>query len=132
MTLSTTLFITGCLIALITLIAIIWSIFVPRKRIWPPKKYINLTPFLIWIPTFTLFGILISLGIMEWGEFYLPTWVRYWIGIPIIILANIAVWYEAGKFGMNDSSVRDYGDTCFNYSPFLRGNMAQRSILRTL
>jgi len=103
MTLSTTLFITGCLIALITLIAIIWSIFVPRKRIWPPKKYTNLTPFLIWIPTFTLFGILISLGIMEWGEFYLPTWVRYWIGIPIIILANIAVWYEAGKFGMEQT-----------------------------
>jgi len=40
---------------------------------------------------------------MEWGEFYLPTWVRYWIGIPIIILANIAVWYEAGKFGMKQT-----------------------------
>lgn len=103
MTTITIIFIFGLFIALLTLTTIIWSIFYPEKRIWPPKKYTYLTPFIVWVPTFTLFGILIFLGVLEWSEFYLPNWVRYWIGVPMIILANIAVWYEAWKFGMKQT-----------------------------
>ena len=100
---ATTIFIFGLLMALITLVTIIWSISHPEKRIWPPKKYTHFTPLLVWVPTFSLFGILILLWILEWWEITLSAWIRYGVGIPIIVLANIAVWYEAWKFGMKQT-----------------------------
>lgn len=51
-------------IAGMTLAAILWSIAFPDRRIWPPKRYTTFTPFLVWVPTFTLFGVLILLGVL--------------------------------------------------------------------
>jgi len=91
--------IVGLGIATITLSVILWSIVFPEKRLWPPKYYTALTPYIIWIPTFTLFGILIILGLLEWNN-ELPTWLRFAIGIPLITVSNIAVWSEVIHFGI--------------------------------
>lgn len=100
MVLSITLLIAGLAISGITLIAIVLSIANPEKRLWPPHHYTRITPMIVWIPTFTLALILICLGILGWGTLPLPTWLRYGIGIPVIVLSNAAVWYEALQFGM--------------------------------
>ena len=49
----------GLGIAAVTLASILWSIAFPARRIWPPKRYTSITPILVWVPTFSLFGILI-------------------------------------------------------------------------
>lgn len=90
----------GLGIAAITLGAIFWSIAFPHRRLWPPKQYTAVTPFLVWVPTFLLFGILIILGLLGWGTLDLPNWLRFGIGIPLILIGNAVVWTEVAQFGI--------------------------------
>jgi len=90
----------GLGVAAMTLAAILWSIAFPARRIWPPKRYTTLTPFLVWIPTFTLFGVLILLGVWGWGDLAIPSWVRFGVGLPLILIGNIVVWMEVSHFGV--------------------------------
>ena len=91
--------IAGC-----TLTAILWSIAMPSRRIWPPQRYRSLTLLLVWGPTFALFGIIVALGVLGWGELEVAGWLRYGVGIPIIVLSNVAVWYEVSHFGIAQTS----------------------------
>ena len=93
----------GLGIALSTLAAVLWSIARPSQRLWPPIKYTPLTPILIWVPTFVLFGVLIALGLLGWGELAFPIWFRFGIGIPLIVIGNIAVWRAVAGFGIQQT-----------------------------
>lgn len=97
------LIVAGLVIATGTLVAILWSIAHPERRLWPPKRYTNATPFLVWVPTFTLFGILIVLGIMSWGSLPIPTRLRFGAGIPLIFVGNVIVWSEVMQFGIDQT-----------------------------
>lgn len=90
----------GLVIATATFAAIFWSIAYPDRRLWPPKRYTMATPILVWVPTFTLFGILIVLGVIEWGSLPIPTWLRFGVGVPLIVAGNVVVWSEAAQFGI--------------------------------
>ena len=90
----------GLGIAAVTLASILWSIAFPARRIWPPKRYTSITPILVWVPTFSLFGILIMLGVLGWGDLAFPTWLRFVVGIPLIVFGNIVVWFEVSHFGV--------------------------------
>lgn len=82
------------------LAAILWSVVVPDRRVWPPRRYTQATPLLVWVPTFTLFGVLIALGVLGWSDVSLPSWLRFGVGVPLIILGNLAVWSEVIEFGL--------------------------------
>ena len=90
----------GLGIAGATLAAIIWSIAFPAQRLWPPLRYTRWTPIVVWVPTFALFGVLLALGVLGWGQIELPQWVRIGLGIPLIVLGNVAVWLEVSRFGI--------------------------------
>ena len=94
------LIILGLGVAAMTLAAIFWSIAFPDRRIWPPKRYTALTPFLVWVPTCTLFGVLILLGVLGWADLAIPSWVRFGVGLPLILIGNIVVWMEVSHFGV--------------------------------
>ena len=94
------LIVVGLVIAAATLAAILWSIAYPKCRLWPPKRYTKATPILVWVPTFTLFGILIALGSMNWGSLPIPTLLRFGVGIPLIVAGNVIVWSEVAQFGI--------------------------------
>lgn len=90
----------GSGIAIGTMAAILWSIAHPEGRLWPPQRYTAATPFLVWVPTFTLFGALVALGVLGWGEVMLPEFLRFGIGLPLIVLGNLGVWVEVIRFGI--------------------------------
>lgn len=94
------LVILGLGVAAMTIAAILWSISVPDRRIWPPIRYTTLTPFLVWVPTFTLFGVLILLGVWGWADLDIPSWLRFGVGLPLILIGNIVVWVEVSHFGV--------------------------------
>lgn len=94
------LIVVGLVIATGTLAAILWSIAYPERGLWPPKRYTKATPVLVWVPTFALFGILIVLGVMNWGSLPIPTWLRFGVGIPLIVAGNVIVWSEVAQFGI--------------------------------
>ncbi len=80
--------------------AMLWSIAYPGRRLWPPKRYTMTTPILVWVQTFALFGILIGLGVMEWGNLPIPNWLRFGVGVPLIGAGNVVVWLEVAQFGV--------------------------------
>lgn len=85
-----------------TLAAILWSIARPDRRIWPPERYDPVwTPIRVWVPTFALAGIIVWLGVVEWGAISLPPWLRWGVGLPLILAANVAVWSEVAQFGVH-------------------------------
>lgn len=90
----------GLGIAAATLASILWSIAVPERRIWPPRRYTAITPVLVWGPTLSLFGILIVLGVSGWGDLAFPVWLRFGVGIPLIVVGNYVVWSEVAHFGI--------------------------------
>ncbi|WP_349540050.1 methyltransferase [Sagittula sp. NFXS13] len=94
------LIILGLGVAAMTLAAILWSIAFPDRRIWPPKRYTTFTLFFVWLPTFTLFGVLILLGVWGWADLDVPGWLRFGVGLPLILIGNIVVWMEVSHFGV--------------------------------
>jgi len=86
--------------AVATLASIFWSIAFPERRIWPPNRYTLITPVLVWVPTFSLFGAPIMLGALGWGDLAFPTWLRFGVGIPLIVIGNVVVWSEVAHFGV--------------------------------
>lgn len=101
---SCVIVIIGLLIAAATLGALVWSIAYPARRIWPPKAYSAWTPIIVWVPTFALSGTLIALGVIGWGQMEMPAWMRYGLGIPIVVLSNIVVWSAVRSFGIAQTS----------------------------
>lgn len=91
----------GLGIAAATFAAIIWSIARPTKRLWPPLRYTVLTPILVWVPTFTLFGVLIALGVLGWGDLSIPLLLRFGLGATLILIGNVVVWSAVAGFGVH-------------------------------
>lgn len=91
----------GLGIAVVTFTAIIWSIAQPSQRLWPPIRYTALTPILVWVPTFTVFGVLIALGFLGWGDLNIPPSVRFGLGVPLVLLGNVVVWSVVAGFGVH-------------------------------
>lgn len=93
----------GLGIAAACLGVIVWSIAWPERRIWPPRSYGPVTPYLVWFPTLALFAIIFTLGVFGWGEIDLPRWLRYGVGGPLLAAGHIAVWFEVARFGLHQT-----------------------------
>lgn len=93
----------GLGISAVTFAAILWSIAFPKSRLWPPQYYTSITPVVVWVPTFSLFGILVILGALGWGELAFPDWIRFGAGIPLIVIGNVVVWSEVAHFGIHQT-----------------------------
>jgi len=81
------------------------------------------------VPTFSLFGILIVLGIWGWGDLAIPNWLRFGGGIPLILLGNVIVWFEVAHFGMPQTggargTLRTTGTYRFSRNPQYMADIA--------
>lgn len=87
--------------------AILWSIFRPGRRLWPPSRFTARTPWIVWGLTGLFFGAVVWTGLAGWGELALPGWLRFGLGAPLVGLANLVVWREALALGLDQTA----GDT---------------------
>ncbi len=87
-------------VSALTLAAIGWSMAHPERSIWPPKSYGSSTPIVVWGVTSILFGTIIALGIIGWGDAKVGWLLRFGLGPLLILLGNLAVWSEVIEFGM--------------------------------
>jgi phosphoribosylglycinamide formyltransferase-1 len=76
--------------------ALLISIFLPKRRIWPPVREGSPRRFFMLI-LFLISGAgVIYLGIAGWGGFIVPGWARIVIGIPAWLAGNIiGLWAMA-------------------------------------
>ena len=94
----------GVGLSVVALAVILWSIAFPSRRIWPPGQSGPIVLMFVWLPTLALFAVLITLGVLDWGEIALPMWLRFGVGPSLIAVGNLAVWHEVRKFGLDQTS----------------------------
>ncbi len=87
----------------LTSTAMIWSVIYPDRRVWPPRFYGPQTPVIVWGVTCALFGAIIALGILGWGEAPTADPLRYVLGPLLILLGNLGVWSEVIRFGLSQT-----------------------------
>lgn len=83
--------------------AVIWSLLVPSRRIWPPARVTGVGFVLTWGATGALFGAVIALGVVGWGTADLPLWLRA-IGALILVPAHVLLWPQVLRFGIAKTS----------------------------
>ncbi len=94
----------GICSALCLLLALIWSIAVPERRIWPPIRTTTSLKITIWLLTIAIFASAFFLGILDWNTFGLPAWLRWSVGILLILFGNLVVWRGVFQIGMAATS----------------------------
>lgn len=99
-------FATGALSSLLLIGALLWSIFRPSKRIWPPNRGKSLIPTIAWALTLTVFGAAIGLGVLDWGSISTPYWLRWAVGPVLIAFGNLIAWQGAFGIGLKATSGR--------------------------
>ena len=40
------------------------------------------------------------MGIWGWADLAIPSWLRFGVGLPLILIGNIVVWMEVSHFGV--------------------------------
>lgn len=68
--------------------AMIWSVIYPDRRVWPRRFYGPQTPVNVWGVTCALFGAIVALGILGWGEAPTADPLRYVLGPLLILLGS--------------------------------------------
>ena len=96
---------TAALICEAALIAmLVWSIMIPDRRLWPPQRVTWLSHLMVWLPTVAAFGGAIVVGFAEWNALDWPIWLRWSLGLPLILAGNAVVWPAVFGIGLNATS----------------------------
>lgn len=98
------IFIIGAVSTLLGGIAILWSIFVPHKRVWPLTRLTPIKFIVIWGTTCLAFGACIALGVFDWNSLGLPVKLRFGIGIPLILIGHTVVYIGVRAIGLKATS----------------------------
>ena len=77
----------------LTTIAVIVSIALPQRRIWPCRQQHAWGQYAMLILFIISAGGVILLGILDWGNFSIPAWARVIAGGPLWLAGNaLALW----------------------------------------
>ncbi|MCZ6765228.1 MAG: isoprenylcysteine carboxylmethyltransferase family protein [Alphaproteobacteria bacterium] len=94
----------GLAASLVLLAAIIWSIALPDRRLWPPKTSSLWSKLIVWALTLVIFGSAITLGLADWNGLQWPWFIRWGVGLLLIISGNFVVWWGVAQIGMRATS----------------------------
>ena len=83
---------------------LLWSTIYPERRLWPPRKATIAIKLRVWLLTITIFAAAFFLGLLDWNGLGWPTPLRWGIGLPLILIGNLIVWWGVQKIGMEATS----------------------------
>jgi protein-S-isoprenylcysteine O-methyltransferase Ste14 len=88
----------------VTTLLVAVSIVLPQRRIWPPSRPRAWGQYGMLI----LFGVsgagVILLGILEWGNFAIPAWIRVAAGVPLWLVGNLLALWAMAALGVAPTS----------------------------
>lgn len=84
--------------------ALLVSIFVPLHRVWPPPSQYSWQFIFIWVFEFAAVAGIILIGILDWNSLGWPGWLRWLVGLGLIIGGNILAWVGAKQLGVETTS----------------------------
>jgi protein-S-isoprenylcysteine O-methyltransferase Ste14 len=84
---------------IITTAALVISILLPKRRIWPPARDGASRRFFMLILFLVSGAGVIFLGIAGWDSFVIPGWARFIIGFPFWLAGSILGWWAMAVLG---------------------------------
>jgi len=122
------LFILDLVVHYVLLFGIVWSVAIPKKRIWPPPKNRSWQRTITWIffySAFILNGLFI---LLDWNTWLFTHNFRFFLGIPIAVIGSLLVSWGVVTLGTkNTSGLKDgfilKGPYKFTRNPQYLGDM---------
>ncbi len=103
-----TLFATDVAILIVLLAGVLWSIWVPDKRIWPPRRRRSWQWILTWTCFLAVCGLNVALLFLDWNAWRFPSALRFVAGIPLALLGGlVGVWGVVTLGGKNSAGLKD-------------------------
>lgn len=84
--------------------ALVWSILFPDRRVWSPERVTWLTRAMVWLPTIATFACVAIAGLVDWNALDWPAWIRWGVGLPLIVAGNVVVWPAVLGIGLDATS----------------------------
>ncbi len=92
----------------ILLVGVVWSIACPAKRIWPPPAKRSWQHATTWALFYLAFICNALLLFLDWNTWVIPFEIRYYIGVPVILIGSSLVTWGIATLGIkNTSGIRD-------------------------
>jgi len=85
------LFYIDSLLNLVILLGAVWSIGYPKKRIWPPPQKYSWQFNISWLLFSLIFLINAVLVVLDWNTWIIADSIRFYLGIPLIVIGIIIV-----------------------------------------
>jgi protein-S-isoprenylcysteine O-methyltransferase Ste14 len=87
-----TLFLLALLTGYAYLLLILWSILIPKRRVWPPGETVWKL-YLTWIIFYLEAGLAAALIVLDWDSGSIPIEVRFGVGAPLATLGlGLTMW----------------------------------------
>ena len=88
--------------------AMVLSVAFPKGRIWPPPKKQSWQYIIIWTLFYLALALNVSLLVLDWNTWMLSKPVRFFVGIPVIIIGSLLVSWGFTTLGIkNISGIKD-------------------------
>lgn len=91
---------------LLLAVGLLVSVFAPEHRIWPPPGRRSWQFWYVWI-LFTVAALgLTTLAVLDWNSFVFPDWLRYAVGLPLLVGGLALAFWGSGVLGWRRTSGR--------------------------
>lgn len=98
------LFVADMAVHYILLSAMVWSVAFPKRRIWPPPKKQSWQYIIIWTLFYLGLVLNVSLLVLDWNNWIISKPVRFFVGIPIIVIGSLLVSWGFLTLGTKNTS----------------------------
>ena len=98
------LFISDIAVHYVLLSVMVWSVAFPKRRIWPPPKKQSWQYIIIWTLFYLALVLNVSLLVLDWNHWIISKPVRFFVGIPIIVIGSLLVSWGFATLGIQNTS----------------------------
>ena len=102
------LFVADIAVHYLLLSAMVWSVAFPGKRIWPPPQKPSWQYILIWTLFYLALALNVSILVLDWNTWIISKPVRFFVGIPVIIIGSLLVTWGFATLGIKNTSGTKY------------------------
>jgi len=85
-------------------LAVVWSILVPKCRLWPSGNITAIKVLYIWGPTILYALSIFVLALGDWNHFGWAGSLRWGLGLPLLVIGHIIVYGGVFKIGYKATS----------------------------
>ena len=98
------LFVANIAVHYLLLSAMVWSVAFPKRRIWPPPNKQSWQYIIIWALFYIVLALNVSLLVLDWNSWTISKPVRFFVGIPIIVIGSLLVSWGFATLGSKNTS----------------------------